>query len=651
MKARILTYITMALFVTAVVLFARGAQAQTITTYAGGGPNNISALSAGLAFAPGVAVDNAGNTFISDTDENYVFKVNSSGTLTVVAGDGTPAYGGDSGPATSAQLFGPLGLAVDASGDVFIADTVNNVVRKVDSGGTITTIAGNGTAGFGGDGGPATNAMLHFPTGLAVDSSGDLFIADFGNQRVREVNTSGTITTVAGNGVTGYNGDNIPATTAALNFLEGIALDSSGNLYIADRGNNRVREVNTSGTITTVAGNGTAGFLGFNIPATSAELDWPTGVALDDSGNIFIADTLNRVIEKVDTSGILRYAAGNGSPGLSTPIALAVDSSGNLFVADMWPAALPAPNGAWRPIVDPSNTLFAGGPSGGDQQIRKADTSGNVTIFAGNGWGLTNVVGVPWASFGGDGSSAAGAELSAPAGVAFDSSGNLFIPDNNRIRKVDTKGIITTVAGTGAVGSSGDGGPAIKARFWDPVAIAVDTSGNLFIADYYNQRIRKVDASGIITTLIGNNKELMGPTGVAVDNKGNVFIADRDSNRVMKVNSSGTLSLIAGTGTAGYSGDGGPATSAELNSPYELTLDSSGNLYITDALNEVVRKVSSSGTITTVVGNGKVCSVSTLPCGDGGPASGAEFAYLGGIAVDSSGNIFLGTSSTSASGK
>ncbi len=650
MKSRILTYIiAMTLFVTATVLFVRGAQAQTITTFAGGGPNNIPALSAGLAFAPGVAVDHAENIFISDADENYVYKVDSSGVLTVFAGNGTPAYGGDGGPATSAQLLGPFGLVVDASGNVFIADTVNNVVRKVDTGGTITTIAGNGTAGFGGDGGPATSAMLHFPTGLALDSSGDLFITDFGNQRVREINTSGTITTVAGNGTAGFSGDGGPATAAMLNNPFTVAVDSSGDIFIADSANNRIREVNATGTITTVAGTGTAGFNGDNGPATSALLNSPHGVAVDSSGNIFIADTLNGQMREVDTTtGMILYAGGNGPPGLSTPFAVAVDGSDNLFIADVWPVALPAPNGAWRPIVDPSNTLFASGPSEGDQQIRQADTGGNVTVFAGNAWGLTNVVGDPWASFGGDGSSAAGAELSAPAGVAFDTLGNLFIPDNNRIRKVATNGIITTVAGTGSIcpgptSPCGDGGPADDARFWDPVATAVDTSGNLFIADYYTQRIRKVDTNGIITTLTGSNGELAGPTGVAVDTMDNVFIADRQSNRVLKVNSSGVLSLVAGTGTAGYSGDGGPATSAELNSPYELTLDSSGNLYITDALNEVVRKVNSSGIITTVAGKGNpYCPLPTSPCGDGGPASDAQFAYLGGIAVDSSGDIFLG---------
>jgi sugar lactone lactonase YvrE len=345
-----------------------------------------------------------------------------SGVLTViplihtVAGNGTSGFSGDGGPATSAQLYYPRDVAFDASGNFYIADGSNQRVRKVNSSGTITTVAGNGTAGYSGDGGPATSASLRYPEGLVVDASGNLYIADSNNHRVRRVNLStGYIYLVAGNGSAAYGGDGGLATAASLNLPAGLALDAAGgNLYIADSSNQRIRRVNLStGYIYLVAGNGSAVYGGDGGPATNASLNYPGGVGLDTSGNLFIADSRNHRIRKVDTSGTITTVAGNGTPG-----------------------------------------------------------------------------------YGGDGGPAISAQLNGPGRVAVYSAGSFLIADvdNRRIRKVDVAtGIITTVAGTGQCCSSGDGGAAINAKLSTPWSVVLDQFGNFYITEIDGWRIRKVD--------------------------------------------------------------------------------------------------------------------------------------------------------------
>jgi sugar lactone lactonase YvrE len=350
--------------------------------------------------------------------------------ITTVAGtNGYWGYYGDGGPATNASLFSPYGVAVDASGNFFIADQQNLRIRKVDTNGIITTVAGNGNwdySGGDGDGGAATNAGLANPEGVAVDSSGNLFIAEEGQHRIRKVDTTGTITTVAGSGCGGYfDGDGGAATNACLNYPNGVAVDAFGNLFIADKSNNRIRKVGTNGIITTVAGGGSCSGVGDGGLATNACLAGPYGVVVDASGNLFIADSSNNRIRKVDTNGIITTVAGNG-----------------------------------------------------------------------------------YAGYFGDGGAATDASLDWPNGVAVDGSGNLFIADtdNSVIRKVDTNGIITTMAGDGYAGCFGDGGVATNASLDLPRGVAVDTSGNLFIADSGNNLIRKVTVSSLtLCNVTANN--------------------------------------------------------------------------------------------------------------------------------------------------
>lgn len=334
------------------------------------------------------------------------------GTITTVAGNGTPGFSGDGGPAISAEFNFPEGVAVDGSGNIFIVDGRNNRVRKVDSAGVISTVAGDGTEGFSGDGGPATAAELSSPTGVAVDNSGDIYIADQVNYRVRKIDAAGVITTVAGNGTGGFSGDGGPATSAAVE-PRGVAVDKSGDVYIADVGSQRIRKVDRAGVITTVAGNGTYGFSGDRGPATSATLRMPSGVAVDGNGDIYIADFQNDRIRMVNLAGIITTVAGNGTLGFS-----------------------------------------------------------------------------------GDGGPASCAQLGRPTAVAVDGSGDIYIADTNgdRIRKVNPAGVITTLAGSGAYGYSGDGGPATSAAMAGPTEVAVDSAGDVYFNDYWNCRVRRVAA-------------------------------------------------------------------------------------------------------------------------------------------------------------
>ncbi len=423
-------------------------------------------------------------------------------------------------------------LLLDGSGDLYITDSDTNVVREVDlRTGVITTAAGNGAEGYSGDGGAATAAELSEPIGLAMDSSGDLFIADWWNSAVREVNPStGIITTVAGGRALGYSGDGGPASVAELGNPTDVAVDKSGDLFIAESANNVVREVNAqTGDITTIAGNGTAGDTGDSGPATAAELTDPGAVAVDDSGDLYVVDSGNNTVREVNIqTGVITTIAGNGTDGYS-----------------------------------------------------------------------------------GDGGPATSAELSAPEGVALNGSGDLLIGDSNNsvVREVNLKtGVITTVAGNGTAGDSGDDGPATAAELYRPQNVAVDSAGDLFIADSDNNAIREVNSQtgDIITIAGGGDKgyqagekiatatELSMPLGMALDGSGHLFFADSGYGVVRELDlKTGIITTVAGTANQfGFGGDGGPASTAMLGAPSGVAIDSAGNLDISDAVNNDVREVS-----------------------------------------------------------
>ena len=609
-----------------------------ISTVAGNGTFGFSgdggaATAARLASPSGVALDALGNLYIADTDNQRIRKVDTSGNISTVAGTGTAGFSGDGGAATAARLRSPSGVALDGSGNLYVADRLNNRIRKVDSSGNISTVAGSGTAGFGGDGGSATAtaARLRSPAGVTLDGSGNLYIADTSNHRIRKVDSSGVITTVAGGGSS--LGDGGAATAARLRSPSGVALDGSGNLYIADRDNYRIRKVDSSGNISTVAGSA-RGFSGDGAAATAAQLNGPEDVALDGSGNLYIADTGNNRIRKVARAQsaddrTIETVAGTGTDGYS--------GEGGLATA----AQLNAPRGV---ALDDRGNLYIADTN--NNRIRWMEPhSGNIFTEAGNGT----------AGFSGDGGPAGAAQLNQPHGVALDGSGNLYIADtnNHRIRKVYQRAyqrVITTVAGTGTAGYSGDGGAATAARLNSPSGVAVDGAGNLYIADRFNHRIRKVDSSGNISTVAGTGTagfggdggsatdtaaQLNQPQDVALDGAGNLYIADRFNHRIRKVDTSGNISTVAGS-ARGFSGDGAAATSAALRSPWDVAVDGSGNLYIADRGNQRIRKVDSAGVITTVAGTG-----TRSFGGDGSAAVAAQLNGPQGVALDGAGNLYI----------
>jgi len=609
------------------------AQQYTIATVAGGAPPStpVSGGSISIGQPQRVAVDSGGNVYFSSA--NSVFKLTTGGVLTLVAGNSRAGFSGDNGPATSAQLNAPAGLAIDSGGNLFIADSRNNRIRRVSASGVITTFAGTGTSSNGGgpgvynDGGPATSGLLRLPMGVAVDKSGNVYIADTGDNSIRKVSTDGNIITVVGDSFPGFLGDGGNAQNAELHTPQDVAVDSNGNLFIADTANSVIREVTAAGVISTFAGTTASGFAGDGAAATAAALFVPISVSVDGSGNVYIAENGDGRIRKVDTKGIITTIVGTGTAGfadnndatkgqLNSPTGIAVDSSGNLYIADFL-----------------------------NLRVRKV-AGNNLSTVAGNGV----------FSFSGDGGQALNAQMNGPQGVAVDASGNIYVSDtsNHVVRRVASNGVITTVAGNGSAGFGGDGSAATSAQLNSPAGLAVDAVGNLYIADSQNARVRRVSTSGSISTVAGSGTpgfggdgaaataaQLNTPLSVALDASGNLYIADFSNNRVRKVTSGGTISTVAGNGNSGYSGDNGPAINAQLNTPTSVAVDGSGNLYIADGGNNVVRKVGTGGSIATVAGNGTAGY-----SGDGASALKAQLVSPRGIAVDSVGNLFIADGAT-----
>jgi sugar lactone lactonase YvrE len=727
-------------------------------TYSGdGGP----ATNAGLNMPTGVAVDATGALYIADNGNNRIRKVATNGIITTVAGTNSQGYAGDGGAAANASLYYPARVAVDGACNLYIADGYNNRIRKVGTNGIIATVAGTNSSGFSGDGGAAVNAKLDFPFGVALDATGNLYIADKGNNRIRRVGTNGIITTVAGTNLTTYSGDGSPATLAGLSSPGGVVFDAFGDMYIADCGDNRIRKVATNGIITTVAGNGTQfnppvyppppveQCSGDGGPATNATLWDPGPVALDASGNLYIPDTDNgRIREVLLYAGYPTLTLCNLSASNAGSYTVVVsNSSGSVTSAVVTltvlcpPAIVVPPISQW--ILAGSNATLNASASGTPPfwyswydnatnlvqssansvlavQALSTNNAGSYTVVVTNAYGsVTSQIAVLTAAYppsvttppagqtvlprtivnfsvavggtgpfsyqwqfnganlsnniittvagggdGGDGGAATSAGLDYPTSARLDDWGNLYIADERGelVRKVDTNGIITTVAGNGMmmngfpIGSfSGDGGLATNAGLNYPVDVAFDAFGNLYIADALNQRIRKVDTRGIISTFAGNGpnavslgdgglatQALLGPNGLAFDAFGNLYISDGYNSRVRKVDTNGIITTVAGNGTSGYSGDGGAATNASMVAPFGLAFDAFGNLYISEYYGEVVRKVDTNGIITTVAGNGiQVNTYGGSFSGDGGPATNAGLSNPSGLAFDAFGNLYI----------
>ncbi len=647
------------------------------------------------------------------------------GILTTLAGGGPFTVPVEGGVAPNTTLFSVSAVAVSPKGNVYFAMGGSSIgpqlVAEILDDGHIKVVAGGQDSGFAGDGGTATKATLNFPGSLAFDTAGNLYIADAGNHRIRRITADGVISTYAGSGQAAYSGDGGPATRAALNGPGAITVDRSGNLIIADTLNHVVRKVTPAGVISTVAGTGKAGFSGGSGPARQVPLNTPLGVAVNSKGEIYIADTLNYLIRKVvdDTSTIVASVYSDGL-GSHFPFGLAFDSSDNLYMAlslfetrivKRTPAGLMIPvagmatppgyvifgspfccdgvsgtsalispqaglNTHTALAVDAANNLYIADI--GFDRIRKLNAAGIISTVAGNSFRLAP----------GDGGPATDAFVGLPLAVAVDRTGSvLFAEGNHTVRKVSPSGQITRVAGTGAIGSDGDGGPATLASLsltaW-PVGLATDSGSNIYIADVGNNRIRKVDRNGTISTFAGNGQQgfsgdggpavvaaLSSPTAVAADSKGNVYLAE--GGRIRRVAADGTIrtfasgqgwtalavdssdtvfaatystvdkfatdgsfTRVAGNGQVGFQGNGGPATQASLNTIRGIAIGAGGVLYIADSLNNWVRAVGPDGIIRVLAGTGTAAFK-----GDGGPAASASLKTPFSVAADSNGNVYI----------
>ena len=550
---------------------------------------------------------------------------------------------GDGGPALAALFSQTEGIAVDGHGNIYVADAGANRVRKIAPDGTISTVVGTGAPGFAGDGGPANAAMLNQPYGLALDGAGDLFIADLGNARIREMTTNGNIQTVAGGGsIAQSKALGGPAVDAQFNAPRNVAVDPDGTLYISDFGANIVYRVSPAGNLTVLAGTGTAGYSGDASSANLAQLNSPAGIASDGNGSIYIADSGNNCIREAYRNVISTVF------NTTAPTGVAV-SSGSLYIA--------ASN-----YLGTINTPFAGVASALDvttdaagdvyvtngQFVIEVSNVGTVSTIAGSGLSLY---------FGGDGGPAVSARLHTPSGIALDRQGNKYIADtaNHRIRQITPGGMIGTIAGTGAAGADGDGGPALAATLNSPESVAMDSTNNLYIADTGNNKIRKITPDGNISTVLDG---LSNPEYVAVDGTGAVYVADTGNDRVVKIALSGTTSVLAqvlkpaavmvdGKGNvwiselarvSEISASGVFSIAADpLQSPRGLALTADGLLLIAETGTNLIRGwTSSTGALTTVAGTGVQGFA-----GDGGPASAAELNAASDIAVDSTGVIWV----------
>jgi hypothetical protein len=504
----------------------------------------------------GIAVDATGNVYVADTNNSTIRKITSTGVVSTLAGSAGQT-GGSDGTGSSARFANPFGLAVDAAGNVYVADYDNDTVRKVTAAGVVSTLAGS-AGNSGSANGQGGAALFNHPAAVAVDASGNIYVIDTSNQTVREISAGGNVTTLAGSPGIGGSADGAGA-AASFFYPGGIASTGAGVVYIADTGNHSIRAMTSPGVVSTLAGS--AGQKGdTDGTGSQATFEYPYGASVDGSGHLYVADSGNNTVREITSGGGVTTIAGvggvpggssdgsNGAARFSNPSGAAVDGSGNVYVADS-----------------------------GNSTIRKIAPGGAVTTFAG-------VAGATGTS---DGAGSA-ARFNSPAGVAVDSAGNIYVADTNNdtIRKITPGGLVTTLAGVGGQTGSGDGAGG-SARFNSPHAVAVDGSGNVYVADFFNSTIREVTPSGTVSTIAGSAGQtgfsdgtgvvarFNQPYGIAVDGSGNVYVADTYNRAIRMIAPGGSVTTLNGT-------------QARFFYPQGVAVTSSGTLYVSDGDNQAV---------------------------------------------------------------
>ncbi|HXI13096.1 MAG TPA: hypothetical protein VNM92_10695 [Thermoanaerobaculia bacterium] len=534
--------------------------------------------------------------------------------------------GVEDGTGSAARFDFPTGVATDSSGNVYVADQGNHTIRKISPAGAVTTLAG--LAGISGSAdGTGSAARFLFPRGVVTDGSGNVYVTDTGNHTIRRITPAGAVTTLAG--LAGISGSADGTGSAArFKFPFGVATDSSGNVYVADTDNHTIRAITPAGAVTTLAG--LAGTLGSaDGTGSAARFNFPFGVATDSRGDVYVADTSNSTIRKITPAGAVTTLA--GLAGTGSFFGESADGTGSA-------ARFNSPIGV---ATDSSGNVYVADTSNGT--IRKITPAGVVTTLAGLAGGFGSA----------DGTGSA-ARFNFPRGVATDSSGNVYVADsdNHTIRKITPAGAVTTLAGLAEFGGRADG-TGSAARFLLPTGVATDSSGNVYVADRENSTIRKITPAGAVTTVAGlagdsNRGSFDGrgsearfnrPTGVATDSSGNVYVADRDNGTIRKITRAASARAAAVTTLAGLAGTAGNAdgtgSAARFGLPSGVATDKSGNVYVADTFSGTIRKITPAGAVTTLAGL-------ALDRGSAdGMGSAARFNRPTGVATDNSGNVYV----------
>ena len=583
-------------------------------TFAGNGPGSADGTGRTARFdlPTGVAADTDGNVYVADFVNHTVRKITAAGAVTTLAGLANNPGSAD-GTGSAARFNGPRGVAVDSAGNVYVAEYDNHTIRKITSAGVVSTLAG--LAGHTGSAdGVGSAARFNSPSGVALDTNGNVYVSDRFNHTVRKITPAAAVSTLAG--LAGSTGsDDGRGSDARFYFPSSVAVDTNGYVYVADRSNDTVRKITPGGVVNTLAG--LAGILGSDDGAGSAaRFNLPSGVAVDTGGNVYVADSRNNTIRKITADGVVTTLAGlGGSPGsndgtgnaarFNGPRAVAVDTAGTVYVADYY-----------------------------NNSIRKVTSAGVVSTLAG------------LSSLGSADGMGSAARFNFPSGVAVDTNGNVFAADANNytIRKVTSAGLVSTLAGL-AGNSGSDDGTGSAARFYLPTGVATGTAGNLFVADSINHTIRKITSTGVVTTLAGlagspgsddgsgSSARFSNPTGVTADSAGNVYVADTNNHTIRKISSAGLTTLAGSPGSSG-SVDG-MGNAARFYFPSGVAVNTAGEVYVADAFNHTIRKITSVGVVTTLAG---VAGTSGSVDGMG---SAARFNFPRGVAVDSSGNVYV----------
>ncbi len=605
-----------------------------VTTLAGNGTKGSSngpGTSATFAQPEGVAVDASGNLYVADFGNNMIRKISPTGSVSTLAGNGTA--GSANGTGSAATFNGPTGIAVDLSGNVYVTDYFSNLIRLISPSGAVRTLAGSGTAGS--TNGVATGASFNAPCGIAVDAGGNAYVADQLNQKIRMITPDAVVTTLAGSGQIGFA--NGPELTASFGYPFGIAVDASGNVFVSEQGNQLIREIGAIGTVTTLAGSTTGSIGSHNGIGTSASFWFPSGLAVDAQDNVFVADYSNNMIRKINSAAVVSTLAGIGQAGsantsnstglqsFAAPTGVAVDDTGNIYVADQNNAVIRMINtsgtvttlagsgipwvggGNARPLdidgadsiatfilpcgiaVDGQRNIYVAEVGG--NEIRSISPSGTVNTLAGSSFTYPGSVNGPGSI----------ATFHSPTGVAIDKNGNVYVADagNNMIRMISPSGIVSTLAGNGTAGFAN--GPAAAASFNQPSGVAVDLPGNVYVADAGNNVIREISANGIVTTYSGTGAQgstdgvagagisYNNPTGLAMNSQGYIFVADQGNNKIREIYPNGEVLTYAGNGSAGaLNGTGGEAS---FSKPTGITINAVGILYVADQGNNLIRKI------------------------------------------------------------